>query len=144
MGGQLLDIFVEREAAVYTLLEGTALEIRNKKQPLRLLPQKPVRISLAQRLEAVIFDLDGVITDSAEFHYLAWQALADELGLPFSREKNERLKGVSRMESLEIVLEGSELARLPEAEAPAGGEEERSLPADDRPDHPGGPVAGDS
>ncbi|NQX46335.1 beta-phosphoglucomutase [Paenibacillus tritici] len=114
--GQLLDIFVDREAAVYTLLEGEGLTIRHKGQPLRLLPQEPVAAPLTRRLEAVIFDLDGVITDSAEFHYLAWQALADELGLPFSREKNERLKGVSRMESLEIVLEGSELARLPEAE----------------------------
>ncbi|MEK4519590.1 beta-phosphoglucomutase [Paenibacillus sp. FSL H8-0122] len=115
VGGQLLDVFVDREAVLYTLLEGTGLGIRHKKQPLRLLPQEPVRISLAHRLEAVIFDLDGVITDSAEAHYLAWQALADEQGIPFSREKNERLKGVSRMESLEIVLEGSGLAKLPEA-----------------------------
>lgn len=115
VGGKLLDIFVEREAVVYTLLEGTTLEIRHKKQPLRLLPQEPVRISLVHRLEAVILDLDGVITDSAEAHYLAWQALADELGIPFSREKNERLKGVSRMESLEIVLEGSDYVKLSEA-----------------------------
>jgi beta-phosphoglucomutase len=114
--GQLLDIFVDREDAVYTLLAGTGLEIRHKDQLLRLLPQEPVKIPLAGRLQAVIFDLDGVITDSAEYHYLAWQALADELGIPFSREKNERLKGVSRMESLEIVLEGSGLALLPEAE----------------------------
>ncbi|MEI2394875.1 MULTISPECIES: beta-phosphoglucomutase [Paenibacillus] len=114
--GQLLDIFIDREDAVYTLLAGTGLEILHKDQPLRLLPQEPVKISLAGRLQAVIFDLDGVITDSAEYHYLAWQALADELGIPFSREKNERLKGVSRMESLEIVLEGSRLALLPEAE----------------------------
>lgn len=114
--GQLLDIFVDRETAVYTLLSGTGLEIRHKDQLLRLLPQEPVKISLANRLQAVIFDLDGVITDSAEYHYLAWQALADELGIPFSREKNERLKGVSRMESLELVLEGSGLALLPEAE----------------------------
>jgi alpha,alpha-trehalose phosphorylase len=108
--GQLLDIYVDREVAVYTLLEGAGLDIRHKEQPLRLLPQEPVTLPLARQLQAVIFDLDGVITDSAETHYLAWQALADELGIPFSREKNERLKGVSRMESLEIVLEGSGLA----------------------------------
>ncbi|MCE3203862.1 beta-phosphoglucomutase [Paenibacillus sonchi] len=112
--GQLLDIYVGREAAVYTLLEGEGLEIRHKEQTLRLSPQEPVKVPLAKRLEAVIFDLDGVITDTAEYHYLAWQALADELGVPFSREKNERLKGVSRLESLDIVLEDSGLS-LPEA-----------------------------
>lgn len=56
-------------------------------------------------LEAFIFDLDGVITDTAEYHYLAWKELAGELGIPFTREDNERLKGVSRMASLEIILE---------------------------------------
>lgn len=56
-------------------------------------------------IEAVIFDLDGVITDSAEYHYLAWKALADELGIPFDREFNEQLKGISRTESLEMILE---------------------------------------
>jgi len=56
-------------------------------------------------LEAVIFDLDGVITDSAEFHYRAWKNLADRLGIHFDREINERLKGVPRMDSLNIILE---------------------------------------
>lgn len=55
-------------------------------------------------LRAVIFDLDGVITDTAEFHYRAWQRLADEEGLPFDRQVNERLRGVSRAESLRIIL----------------------------------------
>jgi len=55
--------------------------------------------------QAVLFDLDGVITDSAEFHYLAWKNLANRLGIPFDREINERLKGVPRMDSLEIILE---------------------------------------
>lgn len=57
------------------------------------------------KLEAVIFDLDGVITDTAEYHFLAWRELAQELGIPFSREDNERLKGVSRLASLDIILE---------------------------------------
>jgi len=56
-------------------------------------------------LKAVIFDLDGVITDSAEFHYRAWKTLADRLGIYFDRKINERLKGVPRMDSLEIILE---------------------------------------
>lgn len=56
------------------------------------------------KLKAVIFDLDGVITDSARYHYLAWKELADELGIDFDEEYNEKLKGVSRMESLELIL----------------------------------------
>ena len=55
-------------------------------------------------LKAVIFDLDGVVTDSAKYHYLAWKSLADELDIPFDEEYNERLKGISRMESLELIL----------------------------------------
>jgi beta-phosphoglucomutase len=52
-----------------------------------------------------IFDLDGVIVDTAKYHYLAWRRLAHELGFDFSTEQNERLKGVSRIKSLEILLE---------------------------------------
>jgi beta-phosphoglucomutase len=55
-------------------------------------------------LQAVIFDLDGVLTDTAEFHYLAWQELADAEGLPFDRDANEALRGVSRADSLRLLL----------------------------------------
>lgn len=55
--------------------------------------------------QAVIFDLDGVICSTDEYHYQAWKRLADELGVPFDRSTNNRLRGVSRMASLEIVLE---------------------------------------
>lgn len=53
---------------------------------------------------AIIFDLDGVICTTDKYHYLAWKALADSLGLPFDEKVNGLLRGVSRMESLEIVL----------------------------------------
>lgn len=56
------------------------------------------------RYEAVIFDLDGVITDTAEYHYLGWQRMADEEGIPFNRQFNEQLRGVSRVESLQLIL----------------------------------------
>jgi beta-phosphoglucomutase len=56
-------------------------------------------------IEACIFDLDGVIVDTAKYHFLAWKRLADNLKIPFSEIDNERLKGVSRMDSLEIILE---------------------------------------
>lgn len=56
-------------------------------------------------IKACIFDLDGVIVDTAHYHFLAWKRLADELGVTFTLADNERLKGVSRMKSLEIILE---------------------------------------
>lgn len=59
-------------------------------------------------IKAVIFDLDGVICSTDEYHYLAWKALADRLGIYFDRKINERLRGVSRMASLDIVLERTE------------------------------------
>jgi beta-phosphoglucomutase len=57
-----------------------------------------------------ILDLDGVITDTAEFHYRAWKRLADEEGLPFERADNEALRGVPRRRSLEILLKGRVLS----------------------------------
>jgi beta-phosphoglucomutase len=55
--------------------------------------------------KAFIFDLDGVIVDTAKYHFLAWQKLAQELGIEFTPEHNEELKGVSRVRSLDIILE---------------------------------------
>jgi beta-phosphoglucomutase len=57
------------------------------------------------RTSACVFDLDGVIVDTARYHFLAWKKLTDQLGIHFTEEDNERLKGVSRMASLEIILE---------------------------------------
>lgn len=55
-------------------------------------------------IRAIIFDLDGVICSTDRYHYLAWKALADRLDIPFDEQKNKLLRGVSRMESLEIIL----------------------------------------
>ena len=55
--------------------------------------------------KAFIFDLDGVIVDTAKYHFLAWQKLAQELGIEFTPEHNEELKGVSRVRSLDLILE---------------------------------------
>ena len=54
--------------------------------------------------KAFIFDLDGVIVDTAKYHFLAWQKISDELGVEFTPEHNEQLKGVSRVKSLDIIL----------------------------------------
>ncbi len=56
-------------------------------------------------IQACIFDLDGVIVDTAQYHFLAWKRLSEELGINFTEEDNEKLKGVSRVESLKIILE---------------------------------------
>lgn len=64
--------------------------------------------------KAFIFDLDGVICHTDKYHYQAWKSLADKLSIPFDEIKNNRLRGVSRMESLDIVLEGSGLLLSPE------------------------------
>lgn len=56
-------------------------------------------------IQACLFDLDGVLVDTAKYHFLAWKRLADELGFTFTEQDNERLKGVSRMASLDILLE---------------------------------------
>ncbi|MCW5515078.1 beta-phosphoglucomutase [Muriicola sp. Z0-33] len=61
-----------------------------------------------------IFDLDGVIVDTAGYHYLAWKKLADELGIEFTEEDNEQFKGVSRQRCLEILLEMGNIEVEPE------------------------------
>ena len=60
---------------------------------------------MARVIRAALFDLDGVLVDTAKHHYLAWKRLADGLGFTFTPAHNERLKGVSRMRSLDILLE---------------------------------------
>jgi len=69
------------------------------------------------KLKACIFDLDGVIVDTAKYHYLAWKRLADQLGIFFNEDINERLKGVSRTESLKIILELSDIVYTRDEEA---------------------------
>jgi beta-phosphoglucomutase len=59
---------------------------------------------MVSRIQAFIFDLDGVITDTAEYHYRGWKRLADEEGLAFTREDNEQLRGIPRRESLLLIL----------------------------------------
>lgn len=72
---------------------------------------------MIQEMRAAIFDLDGVIVDTAKYHYLAWKRLANELGFDFTEADNERLKGVSRVRSLEILLEIGGLTLDAEAKA---------------------------
>lgn len=75
--------------------------------------------------EAVIFDLDGVLCSTDEYHYQAWKQLANRLGIPFGRQVNNQLRGVSRMESLDIILRNGSLV-LPLEERKALAEEKNS------------------
>ncbi|MGH2625485.1 MAG: beta-phosphoglucomutase, partial [Anaerolineales bacterium] len=74
------------------------------------------RPKAAPPIRAFVFDLDGVLTDTAERHYLAWKKLADDEGIPFTREENEALRGVSRRESLRRLLKGRTVSEV-EAQA---------------------------
>ena len=78
------------------------------------------------KYKGVIFDLDGVICSTDHYHYLAWQALADRLGIYFDETINNRLRGVSRMASLEIILERYN-GTLSEEEKLAAAEEKNNL-----------------
>jgi beta-phosphoglucomutase len=63
------------------------------------------------KIKACIFDLDGVIVDTAVYHYRAWKRLANELGFDFTEEDNEKLKGVSRVQSLELILQWGHITK---------------------------------
>ena len=74
------------------------------------------------KYKGILFDLDGVICSTDRCHYLAWKALADRLGIRFDETVNNRLRGVSRMESLEIILERSDRALTQEEKEAAAAE----------------------
>ena len=77
--------------------------------------------------KAIIFDLDGVICFTDKYHYLAWKALADELGIYFDETINNRLRGVSRMASFEIILERYEGEPLTDEQKVACAEKKNTL-----------------
>lgn len=70
-----------------------------------------------KEIKGVIFDLDGVICNTSRYHFLAWKELADELRIPFTEADNERLKGVSRSMSLDILLSLGDISAAPEQKA---------------------------
>ena len=114
-----LRVSVDGGGVLYTLSEGRTLTFQHDGQPQQLhagqslrlkhvtAASSSIRYPLPRRLKAVIFDLDGVIADTAVVHHAAWKQLAAELGMAFDDAVGERLKGVDRLASLEIVLEGS-------------------------------------
>lgn len=109
--GCALEVEVDEAGARYALSAGDALDLFDRGRRLRITrdasvgaPFKPA-ISFPLACRALVFDLDGVLTDTAHLHYLAWKRLAEEIGVPFDEADNHRLKGVSRAASLDILLE---------------------------------------
>lgn len=113
--GRRLRVEVRRDGVEYSLLDGAPLGIVHAGQRIELGAGAPLRRPLAapevdarerfpRPARALIFDLDGVLTDTAQTHYRAWKRMADEEGFAFDQHVNEQLKGVDRMSSLEIIL----------------------------------------
>lgn len=104
-----LRVEVDATGVRYTLLEGEVLDFLHRGQRQRLrkgdMLRKPHPAAVSRELKAVIFDLDGVLADTAVLHREAWQQLATEIGAPFDEATAERMRGVDRMGSLEILLE---------------------------------------
>jgi alpha,alpha-trehalose phosphorylase len=106
-------VAVDADGVTYTLTEGTQTEILHHGQAVLLRQGQPsthgwpTHASAARSLKGVIFDLDGVIADTAVVHHAAWKKLASEIGIPFDDSVGERLKGVDRRASLDILLEQS-------------------------------------
>jgi beta-phosphoglucomutase len=116
-----LTILVDAHAAHYTLVEGPALEIAHAGRPallregsttslalvdhtVRLARVSPDGAVFPRPFQAIVFDLDGVLANTAPLHQAAWKQLADELGLPWAEDLGEKLKGVDRATSLDLVL----------------------------------------
>lgn len=118
--GRRLSVTVDSSGVTYRLISGEPLTIEHDGQRLDLTPGAPVLVAdpaprspgramlvrrePTRRFEAAVIDLDGVLTDTAHAHYLAWKQLADEVGAPFDPAANEALKGVDRMGSLDLIL----------------------------------------
>ena len=111
--GSIIRISVSRGNLHYRLISGKSVKAKIYDQEVIFEGEEkemvmPENCYVFRKAEAVIFDLDGVIVDTARYHYQAWKAIADEEGIYFDEVINERLKGVSRMGSLQIIMEKSQ------------------------------------
>ena len=101
-GSTTLAIDIREEKTTYRTDVGS-LTIRHRSDELEV-GREPSSIGTKARIKAVLFDLDGVVTSTDAYHYRAWKRLADEHGWRFDRKLNQRLRGVSRLDSLKIIL----------------------------------------
>ena len=99
--GSRLLVAVNPRGCALRLLAGNEIEVMVYDRRIRV---KMEETRVDRPVRAVLFDLDGVVTDTARFHYAAWKRVANELEIPFSEQDNERFKGVSRTECMQILL----------------------------------------
>ena len=109
--GRQLAFCIDGKNVTITCAKGRAMRLIVAGQ-LREVGAKAQTVKISREPVAVVFDLDGVLVDSAVCHYRAWKTIADELGVQFDEKKNDLLRGVSRRESMMIMLEGQ--MELPE------------------------------
>ncbi len=104
--GCVVDVCLTQDSARYSLREGSggSLDLVHRNVSFTLDDGQERTFSLKRKLGAVLFDLDGVITDTARLHYQAWKEMADEEGLEFNENINKKLLGISREESLDLIL----------------------------------------
>jgi alpha,alpha-trehalose phosphorylase len=105
LGSSVVKIRFSKEEVCYRLADGKALSLVHRNMPFVLEEGESRCFSLSPCLRGVLFDLDGVIVDTAKLHFLAWKEVSDKYGLSFDEEVNMRLLGVSREASLAIILE---------------------------------------
>lgn len=109
--GRTLEVAVSAAGAEFRLVEGEAIRLFHRGEAIDLSAAAPVRSVPLPRafgrkpFKAVVFDLDGVITDTAGFHHLAWKRLADTLNIGFDEDLAESLKGIDRRMSLQMILD---------------------------------------
>jgi len=108
--GCLLKVELSQESAVYTLLSGKALKLQHRNEAFSLKGGESRSFDLGCRLEAVLFDLDGIITNTAALHFKAWKTLAEENNLKFDEQINKRLLGVSREDSAREILKENKVS----------------------------------
>ena len=102
--GCIVNVTVTQNKVSYKLAGGQALELVHRNESFCLKSGEVRTFDLSQKLEAALFDLDGIITDTAHLHYKAWKQLSEENNLNFDEELNKRLLGVSREDSARIIV----------------------------------------
>lgn len=104
--GSTIEVTIDDSGATYRLINGPPMRLYDHGRVVMLHDDATVIVGPTV-IKAVIFDLDGVLTDTAEAHYLAWKRMSDDEGFPFSRSLNEKLKGINRAGSLAAILEAA-------------------------------------
>jgi hypothetical glycosyl hydrolase len=119
INGSIIRVNIDQTKVLFENIKGDAVEFLLYGELLKIESGQSVskKIKLAksiQKTRAVLFDLDGVLTNSDKYHYQAWKTITDKEGIYFDESINNRLRGVCRMQSLEIILEKSQRTYLPE------------------------------